>query len=172
MLGMFQRQAKLDALQTIAVFRSVFPDEWLIPHPNAQGLQPKVVKYADGKSGEIGVIQNGQIMALNPQPGQQSSETLDRLQRSARLSAGIPAEWGGESGSNIRTARRGESVMSNAVDPDIQEIQEIFASSMEAEIRRANRNPKGVLRRQANAVHPRYGWEGQRTSRLRSERCF
>ena len=137
MLGMFQRQAKLDALQTIAVFRGVFPDEWLIPHPNAQGLQPKVVKYADGKAGEIGIIQNGQITAMNPQPGMHSSETLDRLERSARLSAGIPPEWGGESGSNIRTARRGESVMSNAVDPDIQETQEIFAASMQAEVRRA-----------------------------------
>ena len=84
-----------------------------------------------------GIIQNGTITQMNPQPGQHSEQTLDRLERSARLSAGIPAEWGGESGSNIRTARRGESVMSNAVDPDIQETQELLAASQEAEIRRA-----------------------------------
>ena len=137
MMGMFHRQAKLDALNTIAVMRGVFPDEWLVPHPNSQGLQPKIVQNADGKSGVRGIIQNGTITQMNPQPGQHSEQTLDRLERSARLSAGIPAEWGGESGSNIRTARRGESVMSNAVDPDIQETQELLAASQEAEIRRA-----------------------------------
>ena len=137
MLGMFQRQAKLDALNTIAVMRGVFPDEWVVPHPNASGMSAKIVQHADGKSGQKGILQNGTIMALTPQPGQHSEQTLDRLERSARLSAGIPSEWGGESGSNIRTARRGESVMSAAVDPDIQETQEIFAASMEAEVRRA-----------------------------------
>ena len=137
MLGMFGRQAKLDALNTIAVMRGVFPDEWLVPHPNSQGLQPKIVQNADGKTGQRGVIQNGTIIQMTPQPGMHSEQTLDRLERSARLSAGIPPEWGGESGSNIRTARRGESVMSNAVDPDIQETQELFAASMEAEVRRA-----------------------------------
>jgi len=137
MMGMFQRQAKLDALNTIAVMRGVFPDEWVVPHPNASGMSAKIVQHADGKTGQKGILQNGSIMALSPQPGQHSEATLDRLERSARLSAGIPAEWGGESGSNIRTARRGESVMSAAVDPDIQETQEIFAASMEAEIRRA-----------------------------------
>ena len=137
MMGMFHRQAKLDALNTIAVMRGVFPDEWLVPHPNGQALLPKIVQNADGKSGQRGVIQNGTIMQMTPQPGMHSEQTLDRLERSARLSAGIPPEWGGESGSNIRTARRGESVMANAVDPDIQETQELFAASMEAEIRRA-----------------------------------
>ena len=100
-------------------------------------MQPKIVQNADGKTGQRGVIQNGTILAMTPQPGQHSEQTLDRLERSARLSAGIPAEWGGESGANIRTARRGESVLSNAVDPDIQEVQELFAASMEAEFRRA-----------------------------------
>lgn len=136
MMGMFHRQAKLDALNTIAVMRNVFPDEWVVAHPNSQGMTPKIVQNADGKMGIRGVIQGGTIEAISPAPGQHSETTLDRLERSARLSAGIPPEWGGESGSNIRTARRGESVMSAAVDPDIQETQEIFAASMEAEIRR------------------------------------
>ena len=137
MMGMFHRQAKLDALNTISVQRNVFPDEWLIPHPNATGQEPRIVQNADGKMGVRGIVKNGQIIAMNPQPGSHSESTLDRLERSARLSAGIPSEWGGESGSNIRTARRGDSVMSAAVDPEIQETQEIFAASMEAEMRRA-----------------------------------
>ena len=137
MMGMFHRQAKLDALNTISVQRGVFPDEWLVPHPTNNGMEPKIVQNADGKMGIRGIIKGGQIVAMNPAPGQHSETTLDRLERSARLSAGIPPEWGGESGSNIRTARRGDSVMSAAVDPDIQETQEIFAASMEAEVRRA-----------------------------------
>jgi len=72
MMGMFHRQAKLDALNTIAVMRGVFPDEWLVPHPNSQGLQPKIVQNADGKSGVRGIIQNGTITQMNPQPGQHS----------------------------------------------------------------------------------------------------
>ena len=133
---MYQRQAKLDALNTIAVMRGVFPDEWVVAHPNSQGMTPKIIQNADGKTGVRGVIQNGQIDVIYPQINQNASLTLDRLERNARLSAGIPAEWGGESGSNIRTAKRGDSVLSEAVDPDIQETQEIFAASMEAEIRR------------------------------------
>jgi len=136
MMGMFQRQAKLDALNTISVMRSVFPDEWVVSHPNSNGQAPRIVRPADGKSGIRGEIIGGTIQAINPSPGQATGDTIDRLERAARLSAGIPAEWGGESGSNIRTARRGDSVMSAAVDPDIQETQEIFAASMEAEIRR------------------------------------
>jgi len=137
MMGMYQRQAKLDALNTIAVMRGVFPDEWVVAHPNAQGMAPKIVQNADGKTGVRGVIQNGSIDVVYPQINQNAGMTLDRLERNARLSAGIPAEWGGESGSNIRTARRGDAVMAEAVDPDIQEAQEIFSASMEAEIRRA-----------------------------------
>ena len=62
---------------------------------------------------------------------------LDRLERAQRLTAGIPAEFGGESGSNIRTARRGASVLSSAVDMPLQEYQEIFSNSMELENIRA-----------------------------------
>jgi hypothetical protein len=64
---------------------------------------------------------------------------LDRLERSQRLTGGIPAEFGGESGSNIRTARRGASVLSSAVDMPLQEYQEIFSQSMELENIRAVR---------------------------------
>ena len=63
-------------------------------------------------------------------------QLLDQLERNQRLSAGIPAEFGGESPTNVRTARRGEMVLGNTVDMPIQEYQEIFEMSAEAEIRR------------------------------------
>ena len=136
MLGMYQRQAKLDALNTIAVFRSVFPDEWVVGHPNSPG-KPRIAQEADGKMGIRGVVENGQITTVNLTPGVAGEGAMDRLERAQRLTAGLPAEFGGESPSNIRTARRGEMVMGNTVDMPIQEYQEIFAASMEAENRRA-----------------------------------
>ena len=136
MLGMYQRQAKLDALNTIAVFRSVFPDEWVVGHPNSPG-KPRIAQDADGKMGIRGVVENGNIMTVNLTPGSQGEAAMDRLERAQRLTAGIPAEFGGESPTNVRTARRGEMVVGNTIDMPIQEYQEIFAASMEAENRRA-----------------------------------
>ena len=136
MLGMYQREAKLDALNTIAVFRNVFPDEWVVSPANSSS-SPRVVQEADGKQGIRGILDRGQIQIVHPQATQDAPMALDRLERAQRLTAGIPAEFGGESGSNIRTARRGASVLSSAVDMPLQEYQEIFSNSMELENIRA-----------------------------------
>lgn len=136
MLGMYQREAKLDALNTIAVFRNVFPDEWVVSPANAP-TSPRIVQEADGKMGIRGILDKGQIQIIHPQQTQDAQMGLDRLERAQRLTAGIPAEFGGESGSNIRTARRGASVMSASVDMPLQEYQEILATSMEIENTRA-----------------------------------
>ena len=136
MLGMYQREAKLDALNTIAVFRNVFPDEWVVSPANSP-TSPRIVQEADGKMGIRGVLDKGQIQIVHPQQTQDAALALDRLERSQRITAGIPAEFGGESGSNIRTARRGASVMSSTVDMPLQEYQEIMANSMELENMRA-----------------------------------
>lgn len=136
LLGMYQRQAKLDSLETIAVFRSIFQDEWVVANANSNG-KPRIIEEADGKQGRRGIIENGNLQVVGIQTNQGVPMALDRLERAQRLTAGIPSEFGGESGSNIRTARRGEMVMGSTVDMPIQELQEIFAASMEAEIRRA-----------------------------------
>jgi hypothetical protein len=130
------RASKLDALETIAVQRAIFADEWVVSHPNSPGT-PKVVRMADGKTGQQGLIHNGMIQTIQPQPGIQTPQAIDRLERAQRIESGIPAELGGESGSNIRTARRGEMVLGAAVDMPIQEAQEILEVSLEAENRRA-----------------------------------
>jgi hypothetical protein len=46
------------------------------------------------------------------------------------LEGAIPAEFGGESGTNIRTGRRGESILSATVDFRVQESQEVLASAL------------------------------------------
>lgn len=136
MLGMYQRQAKLDALDMIASFRNVFPDEWIVSTSNSP-TSPRIVQEADGKAGIRGIVDKGQVQITHLQPGSTTNDALDRLERAQRVTASLPAEFGGESPTNIRTARRGSMVMSNAIDMPIQEYQEILASSLELENRRA-----------------------------------
>jgi hypothetical protein len=136
MLGMYQRQAKLDALDMIASFRNVFPDEWIVSTSNSP-TSPRIVQEADGKAGIRGIVDKGQVQITHLQPGSTTNDALDRLERAQRVTASLPAEFGGESPTNVRTARRGSMVMSNAIDMPIQEYQEILACSLEQENRRA-----------------------------------
>jgi hypothetical protein len=55
------------------------------------------------------------------------------MERSQRLTSGIPSEFGGESGSNIRTGRRGDAVLSAVIDFPVAEAQEVFAYALEEE---------------------------------------
>jgi hypothetical protein len=125
-LGMYQTRARLQALTEIAIERGIFPDEYLIARPNEN---PEIIQIADGKTGQLGVVKGGDIQQLQTNPGYKTDVALDRLERQERLEAAIPAEFGGESGSNIRTGRRGESVLSATIDFRVQEAQDIFASA-------------------------------------------
>jgi len=129
-LGMYQMQARLMALEVIAVQKGIFPDTWLIGRP---GETPQIVSPADGFSGEVGVIRGGDLKDMSLQPGYMTNPAIDRLERAQRLTAGIPAEFGGESTSNIRTGRRGDAVLSAVVDFPVQEAQKIMARSLQEE---------------------------------------
>lgn len=132
-LGMYHRQAKLDALNTIAISRNIFPNEWIV---SANG-RATIVRAADGKRGIRGEIENGNVVVNHLAPDQNTTMALDRLERNLRLTAGIPAEFGGESPTNVRTARRGAAVLSASVDMPLQESQELLARSREHEYTRA-----------------------------------
>ena len=129
-LGMYQQQAKLMALEVLAVQKGVFPDTWLVGNPNEQ---PKIINTANGLTGEIGVIRGGTLRDMQMQPGFMTNPAIDRLERGQRLTAGIPAEFGGESTSNIRTGRRGDAVLSAVVDFTVQETQKTIARALEEE---------------------------------------
>ena len=133
MVGMYIASARLASLNRIAVERDIFKDEWI--QGNVPNQAPEIIQQADGRMGVVGVIHNGQIQALGAPPGPLTSQMTDALERAQRLTAGIPAEMGGESPSNVRTARRGASVLGSAIDGIIQEAQIVFASSMETENR-------------------------------------
>jgi hypothetical protein len=131
MIGMYYQQAKLMALETIAVEKGIFPDTYLVSR------QGEVGRFLDGphdgRTGMVNIIAGGDIREIQSQPGYLTNPTIDRLERNQRVTAGIPAEFGGESGSNIRTGRRGDAVLSAVIDYPVAEAQETFAYSLQEE---------------------------------------
>ena len=131
MIAMYHTQARLAALEVMAVEKGIFPDTYLVSRPGELG---KFIDGPfDGSTGQVNVIAGGDVKEMNPQPGYLTNPTIDRLERNQRVTAGIPAEFGGESSSNIRTGRRGDSILSATIDHPVGEAQEIFASSLERE---------------------------------------
>lgn len=127
MLGMFFTRARLQALTEIAIERGIFPEEYLVARP---GENPEIIQEADPKHGIVGVVKGGDIQQYQINPGYKTDVALDRLERQERIEGGIPAEFGGESGSNIRTGRRGENILSATIDFRVQEAQAIFENSL------------------------------------------
>jgi hypothetical protein len=126
-LGMYYTRARLQALTEIAIERGIFPEEYLV---SRSGENPEIIQIADGKTGQLGIVKGGDIQQLQLNPGYKTDTALDRLERQERLEGAIPAEFGGESSSNIRTGRRGDAVLSATVDYRVQEAQTIFESSL------------------------------------------
>ena len=127
MLGAFNTRARLQALTEIAIERGIFPEEYLVARP---GENPEIIQVADSKIGQLGVVKGGDIQQNQINPGYKTDVALDRLERQERLEGGIPAEFGGESGTNIRTGRRGENVLAASIDFRVQESQTIFENAL------------------------------------------
>ena len=133
MIGMYYQQAKLMALETIAVEKGIFPDTYLVSRPGEVGRF--LDGPHDGRTGMVNIIAGGDIREIQSQPGYLTNPTIDRLERNQRVTAGIPAEFGGESGGNIRTGRRGDAVLSAVIDYPVAEAQETFAYALQEEDR-------------------------------------
>lgn len=131
MTGMYYTQAKLMALEVLAVEKGVFPDVYL------ESRAGEVARFIDGpydgRTGQVNIVQGGVIREQANNPGYMSTQTIDRLERSQRVTAGIPAEFGGESGSNIRTGRRGDAVLSAVIDFPVSEAQEVLGYALQDE---------------------------------------
>ena len=131
MIGMYYQQAKLMALETIAVEKGIFPDTYLVSRPGEVGRF--LDGPHDGRTGMVNIISGGDIREVQSQPGYLTNPTIDRLERNQRVTAGIPAEFGGESSTNIRTGRRGDAVLSAVIDFPVSEAQETFGYTLERE---------------------------------------
>lgn len=131
MIGMYEAQAMLMALEILAVQKGIFPDTFLESRPG------EVAQFIDGphdgRTGKVSIVAGGTIKEINPQPGYLTNPTIDRLERNQRVSGGIPPEFGGESGTNLRTGRRGDAVLSATIDMPIAYAQQLLADSLESE---------------------------------------
>ena len=134
-VSLFQQMARLMAMEVNAVANAIWPDTWLV---SADPAKPaRIIKVADGLTGQVGEVQGGDIRTLYTTPGVQTYPTIDRLQENLRITSAMPAQMNGMSASNIRTDRRGQSLLSSAVDFHIQEHQEVLARSKKHELERA-----------------------------------
>jgi hypothetical protein len=131
MIGMYYQQAKLMALEVIAVEKGIFPDTYLVSRPGEVGRF--LDGPHDGRTGMVNIIAGGDIREVVSQPGYLTNPTIDRLERNQRVTAGIPAEFGGESSSNIRTGRRGDAVLSAVIDYPVAEAQQTFGYALQEE---------------------------------------
>lgn len=156
MLSLYRAMAHLTALELIAVEKGIFPDTYLESRP---GEQAKFVTGPhDGRTGLVNIVQGGQVREVATNPGFQTNPTIDRLERAQRLEGGIPAEWGGESSSNIRTGKRGDAVLSAAVDFPLQEQQAVIAASLREENKRAIAVAKGYFGGRSQSFY--VSWKG------------
>lgn len=133
-VGMYQTMAMMFAMEVRAVAKGIWPNTWVVARPNEAA---KIVRQADGRKGIIGKIEGGDLIVPNESPTYLAPSTIDRLEAYQRSTAGIPADFGGESGTNIRTGRRGQDVVDAAISYPIQEAQALFERSLEAENQRA-----------------------------------
>lgn len=129
-IGMYQTQAALMALAVVAQRRTVWPREWLVARA---GENPEVVTVPDPARGQPGELRGGTLERQDLDPSHRALEMMDRLEYSQRMTAGLPAEFGGMSSTNVRTGRRGAQVMGASIDFTIAEAQDIFADSLCAE---------------------------------------
>jgi hypothetical protein len=151
MIGMYYQQAKLMALETIAVEKGIFPDTYLVSRSGEIG---KFVDGPhDGRTGKINIISGGDIKTDQVQPGYMTNGIIDRLERAQRITSGIPSEFGGESGTNIRTGRRGDAILSATIDFPIAEAQELFAFALEEENEAAIKLAKRIDKDTARTIY-------------------
>ncbi len=130
MLGMYQTQAALMAMTVTAQRRAIWPREWLVARPNES---PKVVTIPDPLQGRPGELEGGVLETQSIDPSYRALEVMDRLEYAQRQQAGLPAEFGGMSPTNVRTGRRGAQVIGTSIDFTIAEAQDILADSINEE---------------------------------------
>lgn len=137
MISMYEAEAQLMALEIIAVEKGIFPDTYLVSRPGEIGRF--IDGPHDGRTGRVNVVTGGDIRTETYQPGYLTNPTIDRLERNQRVDGGLPAEFGGESQSNVRTGRRGDAILSAAIDVPIAYAQNLIAAALEEENRLASK---------------------------------
>lgn len=126
-LGHVDLQAKIMRLEIAAAERAIFPDKY-VTGPSSTGVTVNdgTNKWKDGRSGEVNVLLDATNVGNLPATPDPISERLqDRLERNFRVSTGLVPQTGGETYGALRTGRGIDALMGAAVDPRVQEAQEI-----------------------------------------------
>jgi hypothetical protein len=140
---------KMSALEQVAAERHVFPDMVVLGKrmqmPTLQGG-----KWKDGREGEPNIVLDADgVSLLQPSVGPATFATMERLERAARISGGVPELFGGVNGPGLRTGRALDSLGAFSVDPRIMEAQKFMQRAL------------GTLNKGIMAVEKGY-WPGKR----------
>lgn len=163
LIGMYYAQAELDALARIARKKGVFAEEWLVAKDDQ--TMPEIVEEADPMQGIVGIVRGGALQKMNPDTLLATDTGTDRLERNQRTEASVPADFGGEAGSNVRTGARANALNQSSVSPALQESQEVFGLSMQFENRLAALTDKAYWGPQQKWVY--INWKGDADGSLK-----
>ena len=126
-VGMYQRAAQMDALAFIATKQGILGETWLIGRPSET---PQIVQPADPFEGDAGIVEGGDLQFRTVPFQYQERTAVGDLERAQRLTAGLPAELGGEAASNVRTGRRGDQLLSAVLDFPMREAHLIAQKTL------------------------------------------
>ena len=125
LLGNIDLQAKMTALNVVAMERAVFPDVYAL---GTQTGTPSVVGgvWKDGRTMEINLLADtSQVGMLRQTPDPAIMNQIAQLERNVRVSTGLVPQAGGETYGALRTGRGIDALAGMALDPKIQEMHEI-----------------------------------------------
>lgn len=142
MVGLVDMMAKLMALEIVAAEKGVFADRYILSKGQDEIVLLSGPDWKDGRTGEINMIKGADAVGelahnLNPM----TFQTIDRMERAIRMSTGQPSIFGGELTGNIRSGQTILQAGAYAVDPRVQEVQEM----LEYELSEVNRAINAVL---------------------------
>ncbi len=152
MLPLFIKRARLAALEEIAIEKGVFENEWFVQ----EAPDGDIITEADGRAGIVGHVKGGKLEWHSLNPGYKTDSALDRLERQERVEGTVPAEFAGESASNVRTDRRGNTILSATIDFSIAETHDL--ESYRKEFARAAAIAKGYFGDKAKSFY--VSWKG------------
>jgi hypothetical protein len=129
-IGHVDLAGQLIALEIAAIQKSIYPDRYII----GDDLKaPYLVdgNWHEGSTGRVNLIANAKsIGELRAEPSMNAARIRDELQRNAERSGGILPQQSGENVGGMRTGRGLDTLGAWAVDPAIQEMQEIMAAAL------------------------------------------
>jgi hypothetical protein len=127
--GIADFQARLQHINLVALEKAIVPDTYIVGSSSAP---PKLVgAWQDGRSGGVNeLLDVTQIGQLRNEPSQLALLMAERLEDTARSNTGTVNPFLGQGTGGARTGRGIDALMAAAVDPRIQEAQEIMQASL------------------------------------------